>query len=335
MGHATGRAADLLALWTVVLAESLDAEECLAGDIWGLEWWQQVEVYLPIALGSLAAEGKPVPREDLPPMLFMHQLPDESPPTTPEARRPNPLRGPTSVDIEAIRAENARFDKEVEFMAQAEREVRQQQRMEEEEAEWMEGVRKREMEQEEQALEQHRAREAQAYDDWAMWDELRRGPGMQARKRKVLHIEMAPGSADRPRVAQAISVPLLNENEAEINLRIHMQQELMEERRDHGCCAKYGELPDSAGFDEDGLPQDVTMEQYFELYDSWRMPGVSDSEIVARYGRVVLELFQNQLLLTTGAEEDTLELRHPHHGEGLGTRLPDTVSDEPETREGA
>ena len=146
---------------------------------------------------------------------------------------------------------------------------------------------------------------------------------------------LAPGSADRPRVAQAISVPLLNENEAEINLRIHMQQELMEERRDHGCCAKYGELPDSAGFDEDGLPQDVTMEQYFELYDSWRMPGVSDSEIVARYGRVVLELFQNQLLLTTGAEEDTLELRHPHHGEGLGTRLPDTVSDEPETREGA
>ena len=188
MGHATGRAADLLALWTVVLAESLDAEECLAGDIWGLEWWQQVEVYLPIALGSLAAEGKPVPREDLPPMLFMHQLPDESPPTTPEARRPNPLRGPTSVDIEAIRAENAHFDKEVEFMAQAEREVRQQQRMEEEEAEGMEGVRKREMEQEEQALEQHRAREAQAYDDWAMWDELRRGPGMQARKRKVLHL---------------------------------------------------------------------------------------------------------------------------------------------------
>ena len=85
------------------------------------------------------------------------------------------------MDIEAIRAENDRFDKEVEFMAQAEREVRQQQRMAEEEAEWMEGVRKREMEQEEQALEQHRAREAQAYDDWAMWDELRRGPGMQAR----------------------------------------------------------------------------------------------------------------------------------------------------------
>ena len=57
LGHAKNRAGDLLALLTATLAEVEDAIDVLPGETWCLEWWQQVEVYLPFGLYSMAAKG--------------------------------------------------------------------------------------------------------------------------------------------------------------------------------------------------------------------------------------------------------------------------------------
>ena len=227
LGHARGRAADLLSLLTVILHETEGSADCLPGETWGLEWWQQVEVYLPIQMGSLAAAGRGLLPRDPDPMLFMRPLPDESP-------------EPEEADEEVNHGQGHRLprddprpdlrDEDVEFLAEAEREARDDRVLQDREAAWAERSYVEELRREEELLEQHKARVAQDYEDWALWDEMHQQPPRSAqRKRPVAYVEMASGSDEVPRVAKILKVPLESEREVQLMIKVQIREETPEE----------------------------------------------------------------------------------------------------------
>ena len=64
---------------------------------------------------------------------------------------------------------------------------------------------------------------------------------------------------------------------------------------------------EDTGLGDDGLPRDLSMEEYFRLFDAWNANTVTDAEVCRRHGKGVLELLQNQFLLVSGAEKSTPE----------------------------
>eukprot|EP00439_Symbiodinium_sp_Y106_P029469 s8448_g3.t1 len=61
------------------------------------------------------------------------------------------------------------------------------------------------------------------------------------------------------------------------------------------------------------------MEEYFQLFDDRAKGAVSDEEVVNRFGRTVLELFQMRRLLIS-YDADTMEMLHPQ-GVNPGSEL--------------
>ena len=162
-------------------------------------------------------------------------------------------------------------------------------------------------------------------------------------------MDTATGSADEPRVSKAVKVPLDGRSEATLTMRVAVQMETEEEEVatqrlgleghvegvDHseastvpwnpeeilagssvvpventGGQAVPETIPDlDSRVDENGLPKDLNMEEYFALYDDWRTGVVSDDGIVNRFGKTVLELLQTQRLLVD-TDEDTMQMLH-------------------------
>ena len=71
--------------------------------------------------------------------------------------------------------------------------------------------------------------------------------------------------------------------------------------------------------DDNGLPRGLQMEEYFQLFDDRAKGAVSDEEVVNRFGRTVLELFQMRRLLIS-YDADTMEMLHPQ-GVNPGSEL--------------
>ncbi|CAE7264174.1 R1A1-element\ORF2 [Symbiodinium sp. CCMP2592] len=233
LGHAKGRAADLLALLTVIVEDASGAEPVDAGELWCLERWQQVEVYLPINLGSLAACGRAVETCDPDPILFMRALPEDSPdpPSSPQSASQRGFAGPppphpvyeTAIDAELSEL----LEDEKEARLERERELREQ--------EWMEEAREREVREElrreEHALQRYQAMQAREWDDWAMWSEMHGAPAV-GRKRPVLTVEIASGSNDLPRKAKVLKVPLQDDKETKVLLELKVSTEVLREDMD-------------------------------------------------------------------------------------------------------
>eukprot|EP00439_Symbiodinium_sp_Y106_P033509 s8448_g4.t1 len=201
LGH-KGRAADLLALLTAVIAEAEGTEECRPGETWGMDWWMQVEVYIPIQFGSLAFAGRRVPHGDPAPMLFMRELPESSP--EPDEKPGAQLEGDRRVHATNLHVNVSEED--LQFMAEAEREAREERTERERQVAWMEQIQRDELRAEEEAMEKHKAMIAQDYEDWAIWDELNKPRISVPRKRQMVHMEIASGSTDTPRVAKAMTL---------------------------------------------------------------------------------------------------------------------------------
>ena len=77
-------------------------------------------------------------------------------------------------------------DEEVEYLAEVEREVRDEHLAREREAEWIHRLQQDELRKEEEAMERHKAMVAQDYEDWAIWDELNNKQERHQRKRQVV-----------------------------------------------------------------------------------------------------------------------------------------------------
>ncbi|CAE7831087.1 HMCN1 [Symbiodinium sp. CCMP2592] len=262
--------------------------------------WQQVEVYLPIELGSLAARGAAVGICD-------H---DQSSPCS----------------LYLLTALNHRaHHKRILLMNGKPSKIANRERREEE---WMDAIKAKELQEElqreEQAMERYRSMRAREWDDWAI-------------KRTVLTMEVASGSSDTPRVAKILKVPLDEEQGARLVVELKVANEetgedaetqvlpgtavlpASNEMADLTNAVDKGSVPDSseaptlmmAGVQESppGIPPDLTMEDYRMIFAEWEQGDLTDRQVRDKYGEALLELFQTQhIAYMESREESTLDL---------------------------
>ena len=222
LGHARNRAGDLLALLTATLAEVEDAGEIPPGDTWCLEWWQQVEVYLPIGPFSMAAKGFPVPLGDPTPMLFMRPLPDESPTDDCEGEGQGPMEVANAAGAGQDRDPD--WDVHLDQLLEDEREAVEDQDRRRREEEWQADQDMKALRQEEEAMEAYKTMAARDWDDWAMWDAMYPPAVPRGRKRQMVVVELASGSDRSPRVARQLRIPVEGGEVTTLALTVNVEE---------------------------------------------------------------------------------------------------------------
>ncbi|CAE7713978.1 unnamed protein product [Symbiodinium sp. CCMP2592] len=332
LGHARNRAGDLLALLTAMLADVAQAEPTEAGELWCLEWWQQVEVYLPIGLWSMAARGEAVPRRDPDPILFMRPLPDESP--TEEADACATTAPAAGQGESPGRDEEAEWD--LQRLLEDEREAAIDKERREREEHWHAQEVARQLREEERAMEAYRTMVARDWDDWAMWDSMYGQPRVRKRGRHVV-VELSSGSMDGPRLARKLRVPVREGEPAWLQLMVNIEEISDEEVpptmpvedkvEENVVSSPSGVIPPSqvstvpvgSGMGPllaegpeaplDPVLANMPMEEYQKLYAQWQRGDIQSAAVIEGFGEQLLELFQAQFALMRGEGGDTLPVQ--------------------------
>ena len=224
LGHATGRAGELVALLTSALADLREVEdndvaarECTT---WVLEWWARLEPPLPISTGSLLAAGRAVPREDPVPIFLGRTVPDNASageesvdastlgaprgPPPPQPVRPLLSQSPTDEDL--LLAAEA-MEQAQRLQSERDREQAQQEAREE--------AYEKEME---IAYESHRAATYRDWEEWVLQQELARPV---KRSRGMLQVVARTGNQGEPGVSSTLQVPLDAEAGGTLTLQFH------------------------------------------------------------------------------------------------------------------
>ena len=268
-------------------------------------------------------------------MLFMRPLPEDSPVEGDEV-----MAEEAEQECAVERATSNGSDLDLEALLSDEREARRDREQREREEQWHEEELRRELAREEAALEAYRAGVAQDWDDWAMWQALHPRPG---RKRRVVRIELSSGSGDEPRVAKIFKVPLERDGSARLLMSVDVQDDVIvdeatpspvrSEARDHAAqetlqrgdeaagsapsdattvlVGVAGSVPVAGELAESGIPENMDVNMFQELYRQWLETALTDGDVVRQYGQSVLELMQNQFVVSMEDTVDTMQLLHP------------------------
>eukprot|EP00439_Symbiodinium_sp_Y106_P081468 s47_g20.t1 len=90
-----------------------------------------------------------------------------------------------------------------------------------------------------------------------------------------------------------------------------------------------GTLPEAGDFAVSGIPENMDMNMFQEVYRQWLETALTDGDVVRQNGQSVLELMQNQYVVAMEDTVDTMQLLHPVVQGEIGA----TVADD-EGREG-
>ncbi|CAE7252242.1 unnamed protein product [Symbiodinium sp. CCMP2592] len=229
LGHATGRASDLLALLTVVHDDVKGrVTTCMPNQDIALQLWNQVSPFLPVAQGSRCASGRGL-APHRPPWVAYATLPEDTPPTSPVSEHPeagNHLPAPDQVvhgDLPAHvidgLVEQERQD-ELEDLAQP---PHSQLMHEAEEQAQEQAIREHMLD-----VQRREGARYQQWEDWVMNTAMTQGPN--PRKRKGLQVTLStatpatsstsvfiPFSGDSPQVTLqwTMDLPALTQDEPE------------------------------------------------------------------------------------------------------------------------
>ena len=236
-------------------------------------------------------------------------------------------------------------DLDIDTLLEDEREAQLERHRQEQEQDWHAGELRRELGRGEAAMEEYRARMAEEWDDWAMWDAMY--PEARGRKRRVVQVELSSGSGDEPRVAKILRIPLQPHGPTRLAMTVDIEEDVVFEdvatspagsepgaalEGHGGPSGRAGEVRDPsevstvpldslmhrAVLAEGGsndIPVDLDLDKYQAVYQRRREGSLSDQDVLVQVGQSALELMQNQFIVSMEDTEDTAALL----GGGIGS----------------
>ncbi|CAE7265287.1 lolT1 [Symbiodinium sp. CCMP2592] len=166
----------------------------------------------------------------------------------------------------------------------------------------------------EKAVEEHmRAEEShnyQAWDDWALYDEMH-GPRARVKRRRLM-LEVSVGPREgQPGTSQTVRVPWTSTGSQVV---VTMQTKM--ESDDEDATTVRASPGRSGGAD---IPLDFG--EYMDLFTQWSQGMVSSAEVKTRYGETTLDMLETQMVVKAGAldDEDDGDTDEPGQGSlGVG-----------------
>eukprot|EP00439_Symbiodinium_sp_Y106_P053385 s1625_g7.t1 len=156
----------------------------------------------------------------------------------------------------------------------------------------------------ERAVQEHmqtqEARRYQAWEDWAMFDEMRGGHvAGRGRKRLFLEVTVGPrGGEAGPE--QRLRMPLDERGGGQVLLSV--VPAMAEDGGDNATTVRASPAPA-------GNPELVPLpfDDFMRLFHRWQAGHVTGEAVVAQYGASTLEMLETQLLVKQGALEESME----------------------------
>ena len=289
LGHSRGLAADLLALLTAYKDEEVEIQGSNAlQEGWARDWGLHLAGFLPVQPGSRLAMGMG-PLSNPPVMAFPRPIPDDLLWDSPGADAPTQLL--PGVAANRCLEVPPTIDELLETEAEERRMVELQ------EARW--------------AHESQREEDRVARDTECLRS-LVESPDRRKRRR-VMVVEVSSGSADQPRVARCIRVPLSG-GEDVATMQVRMWRDDEEDQSDvetvpwrvgfphtgeldpvvTGATSVATDTGDRPVEDADEGLAAMQFDTYIQVYESWARGDLPSSEVVRLHGRSALDLMQCQ-----------------------------------------
>ena len=289
LGHSSGLAADLLALLAAYTDEGVEIQGSNAlQEGWARDWGLHLAGFLPVQPGSRMAMGMG-PLSNPPVMAFPRPIPDDLLWDGAEMDEPTQLLPGVAADrcVEVPPT----IDEHLETEAEEQRWVEQRN------ARW--------------AHESQREEERVARDTEYLRTMVE-GPDRRKRRR-VMVVEVSSGSADQPRVARCVRIPL-SDGEDVATMQVRMWRDDEEDQSDVETVPWRPGIPNPEMMDplvtgafstapgtggtpvegtEDGLAA-LQFDTYIQVYESWARGELTSSDVVRLHGRNALDLMQCQ-----------------------------------------
>ena len=289
LGHSRGLAADLLALLAAYTDEGVEIQGSTAlQEGWARDWGLHLAGFLPVQPGSRLAMGMG-PLSSPPVMAFPRPIPDELLCDSPEMDAPTQL-------LPGVRANRCvEVPPTIDDLLETEAEERRW--AEQQEARW--------------------AHESQREEDRVARDTeylrtLIEGPDRRKRRR-VMVVEVSSGSADQPRVARCVRIPL-SDGEDVATMQVRMWRDDEEDQSDVETVPWRVGFPNTGELDpvETGavsaasgtaeLPAEAAdvglaalqFDAYIQVYERWARGELTSGEVIRLHGRSTLDLMQCQ-----------------------------------------
>ena len=317
LGHSTGRAAELLALLAAFMEEGVElpqGSELQEG--WARDWGLRLAGFLPVQPGSRMAMGRG-PLAEPPIMCFHRPIPDELLYSDSEDNAPTlPMPGTRCVEVPPTLDDLLETEEEEQRLRRLEEECREEEILRE---------------------------EARVARDTAYLSSLQEGTEGK-RKRKVMVVEISSGSADRPRVARCVRVPLEDDDIATMQVRMWRDDEEDQDEVEtipfHASSLKpvgvsEVEVPGQHQQEEvegqcDGAGEGLAalqFETYIQVYERWAQGLMSSGDVLRLHGRDALDLMECQWAVQADTLMEPSRVAELDRGEGLGHDFEDRDRD--------
>ena len=150
-----------------------------------------------------------------------------------------------------------------------------------------------------------RARETRDWDDWAVYDEMQRGPSSMSRKRTMVEVTMGPVPGEQG-ASRSFRLPVPADKPVSIQMVVGIEAESEEddattvkaEPAGAPSLSKCRKREKRGKDDEGNVDLDVTVPLSFEefqaAFEGWIRGSLTNAEIVAKHGPATLDMMQAQ-----------------------------------------